>query len=90
MFTAGMPSFRLSFACVRYMRFLTYVFHSFDLLGEADAGVVPALRRYPALRLSLAKRLEMVDHVIGTIARRFRTVTYNEAVTTPVIRDAIL
>lgn len=89
LFTAGMASFRASFACVKHTRFLTYVFHSFDLLGENDEGVVSSLRRYPAMRHPLAKRLEMVDQVIGTLARRFKTVTYREAVTSPAIRRAI-
>ena len=89
MFTAGLPAFDVQFACVRQARFLTYVFHSFDLFGEDDPGFTPVLRRYLALRFPLAKRLEMVDRAIGAIARRFVTVTYRQVVTTPALRDAI-
>ncbi len=90
MFTAGIRAFQAQFAAVRHMKFLTYVFHSFDLLGENDDGFAPTLKRYPALRIPLAERLNMVDQVVKTIASRFRSVTYREAATRPEILDAIL
>jgi peptidoglycan-N-acetylglucosamine deacetylase len=90
MFVAGFSSFRASLASVRHARFFTYVFHSFDLLGERDPGFEPALRRFPSLRHPLEKRLDMVDRAIGAICRRFVTVTYRDAVSTPAIREAIL
>jgi hypothetical protein len=90
MFAAGIRAFRAQFAAVRRMRFLTYVFHSFDLFGENDDGFAPALKRYPALRRPLAERLHMVDHVVKTIASRFESVTYRQAVTQPEILGAIL
>jgi peptidoglycan-N-acetylglucosamine deacetylase len=90
MFVTGVGIFRLTFEWVRHMRFVTFVFHSFDLFGEDDGGFVPALRSYPALRRPIAERLEMVDLAIGALARHFRTVTYSEVVTDPAICDAIL
>lgn len=90
MFAAGLASFRLSFACIRHIKFLTYVFHSFDLLGENDQGMTPSLGAWPAFRHPLAKRLQMMEQVLKTIVSSFQPVTYREAVTTPAIRDAIL
>lgn len=90
MFTAGLTSFDLSFKLVRRRRFISYVFHSFDLLDESDEGVDPVLCRHPALRHSLAERYRMIEHVLEAIGSRFRLVTYREAATTPAIRDGIL
>jgi peptidoglycan/xylan/chitin deacetylase (PgdA/CDA1 family) len=90
MFVTGMTGFRLALAGMERMPFLTYVFHSFDLFGENDQGFVPKLRAYPALRRPLAERLSMVDEAIGALAKRFRLVTYRQAVTDPDIRNAIV
>ena len=90
MFTLGYPSFALSYAAVRQMRFCTYVFHSFDLLAADDPGVDLALRRHPSLRHPLERRLRMVSSVLRALSRSARCVTYREAVTTPAIRRELL
>lgn len=90
MFALGFGSFRASYALVRRMRFVTYVFHSFDLLDIHDEGVEPRLRRHPALRHPLADRTRMVEQVLVALGRTFRFVTYREATTTRALRDDIL
>lgn len=90
MFALGPGSFRWSYALVKRLRFVTYVFHSFDLLDGNDDGVAPALHRYPSLRHGLPDRVRMVEQVLATLARTFRFVTYKEAVTSQAVRDEIL
>jgi peptidoglycan/xylan/chitin deacetylase (PgdA/CDA1 family) len=90
MFTAGWASFQASWALVRWLPFVTYMFHSFDLLDTADAGVDPVLTRHPSLRHTLASRTAMVGRALSAIARTHRFVTYRDAVTVSHVRDAIL
>jgi peptidoglycan/xylan/chitin deacetylase (PgdA/CDA1 family) len=90
MFTLGWASFRASYEILRAKQFLTYVFHSFDLLAADDRGCDASLQRHPSLRWPLATRAAMVDRALATLGRSHRFVTYREAVTTPAIREALV
>lgn len=91
LFTLGMPSFHLSLPLVRQAPFVTYVLHSIDLFDASDEpSVGDALKRLPAMRHPLSRRVAMLREALGAIARTHRMITYREAVTDPLICDDLI
>jgi len=58
---------------------LSYQFHAADLLGLAEDGVDPRLSRHPGMHLPLARKVALVEHVLGRIAADYDVQTYAEA-----------
>jgi hypothetical protein len=55
---------------------LSYQFHAADVLGLAEDGVDPRLARHPGMRLPLARKVALLEGVLGRIAATHDVATY--------------
>ena len=67
-------------AIVRRREPLSYQFHAVDLLAVAEDGLDERIGRHPGMRWPLARKRELLEHMLRDIAGRYRVRTFAESV----------
>ena len=56
----------------------SYLLHAVDALGQVEDGVDPRLAKHPGMNWPLAKKLELLEKSLRSLAERFAIATFEE------------
>jgi hypothetical protein len=62
---------------------LSYVMHAVDALGFAEDHVDSRLAKHPGIRVSLERKLDLLERTLAAIARRFEPLSFRDRLTAP-------